>query len=220
MIVDLIILSFVILMVVSGWKQGLLLTIARLAATLLSLLAAWFLVIPLTRVLEEAPFLSPLARQMDNRLIVPMREAGNSLFEAILEMNLPRPLDIFFTGRFASQDNSLLQWTELSAAFFRLVLTGGLILLLFSLLILILFRIIRSTSQMVNALPLAGTINRLGGIAASLLLSLLALHITLLVIILVIPLFPELGRLIEQSMILRWFLEARLWHNLLDTIFS
>lgn len=221
MITDFIILAFALIIIFSGWRQGLLLTLLNLAVAMFSFLAAWILMVPAAGVLEKAPFLSPLAVQIENRLLEPVQKSGSSLLESIENLNLPQPLESLLIKRFPDSGGSFSElWQEISESVFRTAVTAGIFIIIFIVLLIILYAIARKLSGFANYIPVLGTANRFGGAVASLIIFIAVLNIVLLSLALVIPIFPSLENLLENSFIVNWFYESEYWHNLLDIIFS
>jgi uncharacterized membrane protein required for colicin V production len=221
MITDIIIIGFAIIIVFNGWRHGLLLTLLNLAVAMFSFLAAWLLMVPAAGLIEKAPFLSPLAVQIENRLLEPVQKSGSSLMESIAGLNLPEPLETLLIRRFPDSNGSFSDmWQEISASVFKTAVTAGIFILIFTILLIILYAIARKLSGLVNYIPLLGTANRMAGAIASLIILAAVLHIVLLALALVIPVFPSLEKLTEQSFIVNWFYDSESWHVLLDIIFS
>lgn len=221
MIADFIILILVLITIYSGWRRGLLFALFNLVFAIFSFVIAWLLMVPAARLIGRAPFLSPLAVQIGNRLLEPVLKSSNSLLENIINLNLPEPLKIFLVKRFPENSGSFSElWQDISASVFRTAVTAGIFIVFFTLLFVFVHAMIRKLSGIANHIPVLGTANRVGGVLVNLVIFFVILNVLLFALAFVVPVSSSLENLLDKSYIVHWFYESEFWHKFLDIIFS
>jgi uncharacterized membrane protein required for colicin V production len=220
MITDIVILLIIVVLAYIGWRRGLVMTVISFAMTLISLAVVWFLMGPATRLLENAPFLKPISDNITEKIVDPMQSAGNSIADAVGSLGLPAVAEELLIDKVSQNGDSVAVWQELSGTLFRMVLSAGLFLLLFSVVMILVIVIGNRLTGMLDHLPLLGLANRLAGLLVSLLLCLVVIHAIIYDAALISPVFPAVTDWIKGSAVLSWFYESEMWQGLLDTIFS
>lgn len=220
MVVDLIILVFLIVMILVGWHRGLLVTLAKLVATILSLVLTWLLLDPVINLLESAPFMTPFADQVTRRLVEPLQATSGSIRDAVGTLTLPPILEDLLLAKIPDPDSSVPQsWTDLSGQLFRFTLTAIVFILLFMIISFLIFWISRTLTKTMDKLPLIGFANHLGGLIGGLAFGLLIIHIALLLCGLLAPWLTDLNKWLSGSILVNWFYEVNLLQRIMDTIY-
>ncbi len=220
MITDILILILIVIMAWIGWRRGLLMSVLSFAMTLISLAIVWFLMGPVSRIVEDQPILQPLAEKIDDAIVLPLQAAGGTVADSVSSLGLPPLAQSLLTDRFQNGVANEAAWQELSALIFRMTISAGIFLLLFVLAMIVVILIGSKLTRLMDHLPLLGTANRFAGLLINLLIVILVIHAIIYAAALLSPLWPDAGDLVQNSIILSWFYESELWQGLLDTIFS
>ena len=204
MLADLGLLLILLLAALLGLKLGFFDMLGRLLMLLLSLGLTMLLLGPVTGFLSRVPWLEPLGSWLTNPLIQTLENAALTVEEAVDRFALPPLLEALMNAQ--AENGSAAAGSELSGltvALFRFALMAAVFVILFAIISFIVHKLTRLLTRWSDALPLIGTINRLGGLVAGAVFGQVVINILLLFSGFLAPYFPALVREIEQSSLAR-----------------
>lgn len=221
MTIDLILLAFFLIAALIGWRQGFFIILGRLLVLGVSLGLTFLVLTPLSLLLAWLPFLQGWAAALNEKVVRPLLPVAGSLRDAILSLPLPAVLQQILLSQFPAPDNPLSQlWPDLSQRLFRTALSALVFLMVLVAVSLVIRLAMNALTESLDHLPLLGTVNHLGGLAAGLAYALLLLLIALLLAGLVSPYFPGLVNWLQRSAILRTLYSVNFLYTIMSLFFQ
>jgi hypothetical protein len=188
----------------------------RLVILALSLAVTLLLLGPLTGLLAKAPAFAPLAEKLSEKILQPLEQAASSIGTAVDSLKLPAILEELLRGKLPQNGASVAEaHSELSTMLFRFALNAVVFIVLFALFTLLIHLVARSLTRMSDAVPVLGTVNRIGGLTVGLAIGIVEVAILLLLVGLVAPYWPALAGLVAGSRIAGYFYSINILYYLM-----
>lgn len=210
MIVDIIVIALILLGAFNGYKKGLVGILIGLIAVLLSLILAFALQIPVSSYLYNN---TPIGEGLNNTITSGINEA----FENSKDTENKTEEQNFYTDivKNITTEEQIAQMSENVTMF---ILKGASFIIVF-IVVLVICYILRMVLNLVFDLPILHSINKIGGVAAGLIKSLLSIWIILALVSIVSPIqmFDGVVILIKNTTVTNFLYTNNILVNILGS---
>mgnify|MGYP002735241214 CR=1 FL=1 len=212
MVLDILFVILIIVLIVAGWQRGAVASVAKLGITIVSLIGAVFL----SRYLSN--FFAKIFVTSGMRAKV-----GDSLRTSIFDKGLSKIDALNVLGVQESMGETVAKGTgnaiDLLVARLAVLFAGALaFIILFIVIHFLLTLLIKGTTEVLNRVPLIGTVNRLLGAVIGVALGFLVVIIIATIISSVSPFVPFLGEQSADSALMPHFVGGKILSSLFAII--